>query len=64
MDSCAAILLGLDTWSSDSETDENTGGLEEDDKAEMQTEGPDVRFFYLYFLQNSFGSLVSNSTCS
>ena len=64
MDTSTAILLGLDTWSSDSETEEKTGGLEEDGKAEMQTQEPDVRSFYLYFIRNSFGSLVSYSTGS
>ena len=39
MDSSAAILLGLDSWSSDSEAEE-TGVLEEDVQGKVQTERP------------------------
>ena len=43
MDPCAAILLGLDAWSSDSEAEEKTSGLVDGHQAEEQTEEPYVR---------------------
>ena len=51
MDSSAAILLGLDSWSSDS-SEEETGGLEGDDQTKVQTE----RQYVCCFLHNSLGS--------
>ena len=41
MDTYAAILLGLDSWSSDCDAEE-TAGLEGDDQAKVQTERPHV----------------------